>query len=108
MQLIPIPSHDPKSAIPIPHTTVAAELATIHNIFIRALNSIYLQADQIPFSEHANFTTYCLIIHRCIIAYDAPSQSASLTELARQTGETRCISGHKEFDGPLRALGKVA
>lgn len=105
MQLFPIPTHEPNTHLPLSYTIVAIELTTIHNIFIRALNSIYLQAPHIPHSEYSDFTTYSLAICRCFVAHDTPGKSTLFTELARKSGERQFVSGHKEFDKPLRIRG---
>src|SRR5262245_36418006 len=40
-------------------TRVATEMALVHNILIRALNSIYLQAPCVKPSEYTDFIGYC-------------------------------------------------
>lgn len=42
-------------------TQMATDMVTIHNTFIRGLNTIVLQADQVPVSEHNNFIAYYIL-----------------------------------------------
>jgi hypothetical protein len=97
---LPLPTSNSNS-----NTFITTELTTIHHIFIRALNGVYLQASDISLSEYSKFTYYSLTIYRCLVAHDPPTHSTFFTELAWQTGEKRFMSGHEEFYEALRGWG---
>ncbi|KAL7755652.1 hypothetical protein ACKLNR_014179 [Fusarium oxysporum f. sp. zingiberi] len=59
--IIPTPGH--KEAAPDMFSRVASEMALIHNMIIRGLNSIYLQAPRISPADIRSFLMYTLAWH---------------------------------------------
>jgi hypothetical protein len=103
MRLISLPIST--SIAPTQYTRVAIEITLAYNSLIRALNSIYIQCPHVPMSEYPNFTAYTLATYHGLQAYDNSNEHTFFSELARRTGETRFMQGHRAFDASLCTWG---
>jgi hypothetical protein len=105
--LIPTPAFE-SNAIDV-FTLVASQMALVHNCFIRALNSIYLQVPHVPAIEYPNFVAYSLATYQGLMAHHDGEEHTLFPELERLTGETGLmdenVDGHRAFDSKLGEWG---
>lgn len=90
--------------------TAASEMALVHNCVLRALNSIYLQAPNVPASEHAHFVKYCNATFIGLAAHHDGEEAFFFPEIERITGEKGImdvnVEQHKSFHDGFEEWGK--
>lgn len=72
---------------------VAGEMACVHNMIVRGLNSIYLQAPHIPLPEVPAFIQYSLIWYKLMHLHHSCEESDFFQTIS---GETGIMSGNVE------------
>jgi hypothetical protein len=95
---------------PTPSTPEVTDLIILHNALIRAINSIYIQAPQIPLAEYNNFVAYCLATYQGLLALDnilTKSKGAGChDDSVKAWGHwIQSISAHKNNFSPEMCVG---
>jgi hypothetical protein len=62
-------------------------MALAHNVFIRGLNSIYLQAPHIKPSEAPSFISYSLCLYESLNAHHEMEETVLFPGIEEKTGE---------------------
>ncbi|GKT64227.1 hemerythrin HHE cation binding domain-containing protein [Colletotrichum tofieldiae] len=87
---------------------IASGMALIHNMAIRGLNSIYLQAPHVSASDAKGFLQYTLAWYSLLHVHHAGEEAdffPAVEELTGQKGLMDCnVSQHKEFHDGLEAF----
>ncbi|KAH7319685.1 hemerythrin HHE cation binding domain-containing protein [Stachybotrys elegans] len=89
---------------------MASEMALIHNLIFRGLNSIYLQAPHIQSADTLSFVNYMHQWCRAIDIHHRGEEAEFFPAIEKAAGEAGImdinIEQHKAFTGPLEAFGK--
>ncbi|OLN85425.1 hypothetical protein CCHL11_07994 [Colletotrichum chlorophyti] len=107
--LIPTPayqsSQDEKRSEPDMFTRVASEMALVHNMIIRGLNSIYLQAPHVAASDTKRFLKYILAWYSLVHVHHSGEEAEffpTIEKMTEQKGLMECnVSQHQEFHDGL-------
>ncbi|KAG7113023.1 hypothetical protein HYQ44_009127 [Verticillium longisporum] len=75
---------------------VAGEMACVHNMIVRGLNSIYLQAPHIPLPEVPAFIQYSLIWYKLVHLHQSCEEPDFFPLIETISGETGIMSGNVE------------
>ncbi|KAK2027624.1 hemerythrin HHE cation binding domain-containing protein [Colletotrichum zoysiae] len=111
--LIPTPTHqaaqnEKDAPKPDMFTRVASEMALVHNMVIRGLNSIYLQAPFVSPSDAEAFLRYTLAWYSLVHVHHSCEEAdffPAIEEMAGQKGLMECnVSQHHEFHDGLGAF----
>ena len=62
-------------------------MALAHNVFIRGLNSIYLQAPHITPSDASSFISYSLCLYESLNAHHEMEENVLFPAIEQKTGE---------------------
>jgi hypothetical protein len=104
LSLLPTPLHLTNNRDAYTQAATAKTLLT--NMLLRALNSIYLQAPNIPAHLYNDFTSYSLAVYQCLSAHHRAEEEFLFPEIERRTGETSMRDQHLLFHPGARAWGK--
>ncbi|KAK1971086.1 hemerythrin HHE cation binding domain-containing protein [Colletotrichum sublineola] len=111
--LIPTPTYqtvqnEKDAPKPDMFTRIASEMALIHNMAIRGLNSIYLQAPYVSSSDSKAFLRYTLAWYSLLHVHHSGEEAdffPAVEELTGQKGLMDCnVSQHREFHDGLEAF----
>ncbi|TQN68871.1 hypothetical protein CSHISOI_06608 [Colletotrichum shisoi] len=87
---------------------VASEMALVHNMAIRGLNSIYLQAPHVPAPESKAFLRYVLAWHDLLHVHHSGEEADFFPAVEAMTGQKGLmdcnVSQHREFHDGLEAF----
>ncbi|RNJ52299.1 hypothetical protein D7B24_003901 [Verticillium nonalfalfae] len=75
---------------------VAGEMACVHNMIVRGLNSIHLQAPNVPLLEVPAFIQYSLIWYKLVHLHHSCEESDFFPLIETISGETGIMSGNVE------------
>ncbi|KAK4182627.1 hemerythrin HHE cation binding domain-containing protein [Podospora australis] len=114
--LIPTPVFLLKSANPDAKTDkfdeIASEMANVHNMFVRGLNSIYLQAPHIVPSDEKHFANYILAFHNFLHIHHHGEETQFFPEVEAMAGIPGLMEGnveqHHAFHDGLAAFKQYA
>lgn len=91
---------------------MASEMVNIHNVIIRGLNSIYLQARSIPPADHGSFAHYMHQWHRLLDAHHAGEEHTFFPAVERLAGEAGIMGAnvdqHRAFHDGMERFGAYA
>ncbi|KAI5814927.1 hypothetical protein BZA77DRAFT_266281 [Pyronema omphalodes] len=77
-----------------PFTTAASHMALVHNILLRTLNSIYLQAPRVPATEHLDFIQYSLLWSALIHAHHHGEEAQFFPGVEEAAGVPGLMTGN--------------
>jgi hemerythrin-like domain-containing protein len=84
-------------------------MALVHNCIIRALNSIYLQAINIPTKDYKAFTKYMLATYQSLEAHHDGEEEFFFPEIEKATGQKGLmdvnVKQHEAFHSGFHAWG---
>lgn len=84
-------------------------MALVHNCIIRALNSIYLQALNIPAKDYKSFTKYMLATYQSLEAHHDGEEEFFFPEIEKATGQRGLmdvnIQQHEAFHSGFHGWG---
>ncbi|KAF2274727.1 uncharacterized protein EI97DRAFT_434953 [Westerdykella ornata] len=84
-------------------------MALVHNIIIRSLNSIYLQAPHVPPSHQSAFTCYMLATWQTVHEHHRGEETSLFPAIEKATGETGImevnVRQHQAFETGFEAWG---
>ncbi|KAH7403542.1 hypothetical protein BKA64DRAFT_453976 [Cadophora sp. MPI-SDFR-AT-0126] len=87
-KLIETPAHAQNACKPYdPYVEAASVMALAHNIMIRGLNSIYLQAPHIKPEDHRSFISYSLCWAEILDEHHAMEENVLFPAIEAKTGE---------------------
>lgn len=89
-------------------TRMATDMATVHNTFIRGLNTIVRQAEQVPAPEHSKFIAYCLLSLGLLEAHHDTEEEYFFGALDKKYGQgtmQQSLDEHAAFHNGLEKLG---
>ncbi|KAK1671153.1 hemerythrin HHE cation binding domain-containing protein [Colletotrichum godetiae] len=86
-------------------TRIASEMALVHNMIIRGLNSIYLQAPHVKASESKAFLHYILAWYSLLHVHHSGEEEQFFPAIDKLSGQKGLMDGnvaqHKEFHDTL-------
>lgn len=71
-------------------------MALAHNVIIRGLNSIYLQAPHLKPSDHSSFISYCKCWAELLDEHHDMEESVFFPEIERITGKVEIMDVNVE------------
>ncbi|KAM0270067.1 hypothetical protein ACHAQH_009536 [Verticillium albo-atrum] len=87
---------------------VAGEMACVHNMIVRGLNSIYLQAPHVSSTDVPAFVQYSLIWHKLVHLHHSCEESDFFPLIETMSGEKGIMDGnvgqHHAFQGGLQSF----
>ncbi|SPO01922.1 uncharacterized protein DNG_04595 [Cephalotrichum gorgonifer] len=90
----------------------ASEMSVVHNLVIRGLNAIYLQAPHIQPSDEKSFCTFITLWHVFIHHHHSEEEESFFPAVEKMAGEKGImdvnVSQHHEFHDGLDSLAKYA
>ncbi|KAJ0163196.1 hypothetical protein CTA2_3366 [Colletotrichum tanaceti] len=111
--LIPTPAfqnsqNEKETSEPDMFVRVASEMALVHNMAIRGLNSIYLQAPHVPAAESRAFLRYVLAWHDLLHVHHSGEEADLFPAIEAMAGQAGLMDGnvsqHEEFRDGLAAF----
>ena len=87
-------------------TLIATEMCVVHNIIIRGLNSIYIQANHVKSEDYKAFVGYCLSWHRFVSHHHYSEETGFFTPLQEMLGPSvmaESVEEHRAFHDGLDA-----
>ncbi|KAH6669653.1 hemerythrin HHE cation binding domain-containing protein [Plectosphaerella plurivora] len=98
--LIPTPLFQGKeesgSFQPDMYERVASEMACVHNMILRGINSIYLQAPYVKPADVPAFVQYCIQWYRLLDVHHTTEETSFFTDIEKMTGEKGCMDANVE------------
>ncbi|EXF82776.1 hemerythrin HHE cation binding domain-containing protein [Colletotrichum fioriniae PJ7] len=89
-------------------TRIASEMALVHNMIIRGLNSIYLQAPHVKASESKAFLKYILAWYSLLHVHHSGEEEQFFPAIDELSGQKGLMDGnvaqHKEFHDSLASF----
>ncbi|KAG4441208.1 hypothetical protein IFR05_003326 [Cadophora sp. M221] len=96
-KLIETPAHAQNETKPYDQYIEAASvMALAHNVIIRGLNSIYLQAPHLKPSDHSSFISYCKCWAELLDEHHDMEEAVLFPEIEAKTGELGIMDGNVE------------
>lgn len=89
-------------------TQMATDMVIVHNTFIRGLNTMVLQAEQVPALEHRNFIAYCLLWVDMLGGHHDTEEEYFFGALDKKYGQgtmQQSLDEHAAFHSGLEKLG---
>lgn len=83
-----------------PFTADASQMALVHNMFIRAFNSIYLQAIKVRPEDVADFLHYCSAWHMAIKGHHDAEEEVYFPGIEKATGVKGLMDSEISEHGP--------
>lgn len=89
-------------------TRIASEMALVHNMIIRGLNSVYLQAPHVKASESKAFLKYILAWYSLLNVHHSGEEEQFFPAIDELTGQKGLmdvnVAQHKEFHDSLASF----
>lgn len=93
-----------------PFTVAASHMALVHNIIIRGLNAIYIQAPHIASSDASDFLGYCKAWAEFLHAHHSGEEALYFPSIEKATGIAGImepnVQQHAEFSPGLKAFSE--
>lgn len=92
-------------------TRMATDMATVHNTFIRGLNTIVRQAEQVPAPEHSKFIAYCLLSLGLLEAHHDTEEEYFFGALDKEYGQgtmQQSLDEYVAFYSGARKTGRIS
>lgn len=90
----------------------ASEMANVHNMIIRGINSIYLQAPHIQPADHKPFSRYILAFYTLLHVHHTGEEEMFFPEVEKMAGVKGVMDGnieqHRVFGAGLESLKEYA
>lgn len=88
---------------------IASEMANVHNMMVRGLNAIYLQAPHVQPSDEKHFCTFIMHWHKLIFTHHAGEEEHAFPAIEAMAGVKGIMNNnveqHHAFHGGLETLG---
>ncbi|KAL0935613.1 uncharacterized protein CTRU02_210204 [Colletotrichum truncatum] len=101
-------SQDEKGSEPDMFCRVASEMAVVHNMVIRGLNSIYLQAPYVSHAESKYFVKYMLAWYSLLHVHHSGEETdffPAIEDMSGEKGLMECnVSQHKKFHDGIESF----
>jgi hypothetical protein len=81
---------------------IGTQMALVHNMFMRAFNTIYLVAPRVPQTEFQNFVEYSFQVYKAVRNHHREEEEYVFPAIEEATGEKGIMEVNEEQHRELR------